>query len=143
MAARKTAAKPAAKAKPVKKKAAIAPRRASRKAPKPQPSQDEYVTILVPSELSERLANLAVSRGVDMPTLIRVALHNLAQRSGLRDLTSKLGFGKYANEQIETVIRCDPRYITWCLKTIDSFNLSSEALDLLYEIEGSDGNDLG
>lgn len=84
--------------------------------------------------VSEVLNAMSVSRGVDVQTLVRVALRNLVQRSSFYGTETRLSFGKYRGESMETVIRCDPGYVSWALKTFEGMQLSIPALDLLNEI---------
>ncbi len=92
-------------------------------------------SITLEPDLVETLTALSASRGVDMQTLIRVGLRNLAQRQNFYSLTTVIGFGKYRGEKMETVIRCDPGYVDWMTKNNTSAEFSESALDLLREIQ--------
>ena len=95
-------------------------------------------TIELPQDIAKRLDTMAESRGVDVSTLVRVSLHNLSRRSSYYDLDTRLGFGKYADENMEMVIRCDPSYISWCLKNLEKMQLSERALALPEKMERPD-----
>jgi hypothetical protein len=122
------------RAKPAPKKAA-AKKLAPKRTRKPAVVAQDTLYITLESGVGEVLQAMAVSRGVDMHTLVRVALRNLVQRSSFYGLETRLTFGKYRNETTETVIRCDPGYVVWMLKTFDGLQLSEAALDLLSEIQ--------
>lgn len=94
------------------------------------------VTVQLPVAMLETLGAMAKKSGVDISTLVRVSLHNLAKRGSYYDLSTKMLFGKYASETLETVIRCDPGYINWAMKNVDGFEVSEAGLNLLSEIEG-------
>lgn len=87
--------------------------------------------VALPQEVFDTLTRMAESRGVDVATFIRVGMMNLQRRAGYYDLGTKLRFGKYADASMEDVIRCDPGYVEWAARTLDSFELSAEALALL------------
>lgn len=97
------------------------------------PEPESLVIVLDPG-VAEVLKALSNKRGVDVQTLIRVSLRNLAQRTNYYDLGTSLSFGKYRGETMETVIRCDPQYVVWAQKTFDGLELSDSCLDLLTEM---------
>lgn len=41
-----------------------------------------------------------------------------------------LRFGQYKGDELWLVIETDPGYITWCIETIESFELDNEAYAL-------------
>jgi hypothetical protein len=93
------------------------------------------VTINLPIEMVERLDVLAVKRGSSVQDLVRLSLHNLSRHETILDLESKVGFGKYSTETMNTVIRADPSYVTWMLKTIERVTLSEACLDLIADLD--------
>lgn len=110
-------------------------RKAVEPTPIPVPIVERPAMFTVEANLAFKLYRMADNRGVDVGTLVNVALHNLVLRDGILDLDSKLTFGKYAGLAVETVIRCDPRYVRWLVGNTDRVNLSDECLELLTEIE--------
>jgi hypothetical protein len=89
-------------------------------------------------DLGQKLETMAAARGTTVETLIRLGVQNLTLRGGVMCLSDVMQFGKYHGEAVENVIPCDPRYIRWCLKAIDRFSLTEDAIDLLYQVEHSD-----
>ena len=49
--------------------------------------------------------------------------------------------GRRVGEALETVIRCDPGYAAWMVKTLDGLQFSEAALDLLAEIHTAAGRE--
>jgi len=102
------------------------------------------IVVELPPMIADRLESMAKERGTDISTMVRVSLHNLARRSNYYDLNTKLGFGKYGEEIMEAVIRCDPGYISWCLRELEKFTLSADCLALMERIEnGTEGEPEG
>lgn len=94
----------------------------------------ESLVVTLDPGVADVLKALSDKRGVDVQTLIRVSLRNLAQRTNYYDLGTSLSFGKYRGETMETVIRCDPGYVQWAQKTFEGMELSDACLDLLTEM---------
>jgi len=46
-------------------------------------------------------------------------------------LAHRLTFGKYKGKTVQEVIDQNPRYLDWCLETIEWFDLSAEAREAL------------
>lgn len=44
------------------------------------------------------------------------------------NLSDKLGFGKYRNQTLLSVLQRDVKYVYWCLNNVQEFELSNEAL---------------
>lgn len=83
-----------------------------------------------PSEaMCAKLTAAADAKGVDVDTLVRIALANLARP--FYALEDRMGFGKYATETVETVIRCDPSYALWAARNVDRFRLNDDATIVL------------
>ena len=95
------------------------------------------VSISLPVAVARRLEKLAAQRGTSISELVRVASHNLMRRSSFYDLGTRVGFGKYHEETMETVIRCDPGYVSWCSRNMEKFELSAECLALLEHVESA------
>ena len=98
-------------------------------------TKPQGVLVRLPADTADRLNSLAKQRGVPLGTLIRVALLNLSRQTRYFDLTTKVDFGKYSGELMEAVIRCDPAYIAWAMRTVDRFELSAPCLSLLAQME--------
>lgn len=94
----------------------------------------ETISVELDANVVETLQHLSVKRGVDLSTLIRVAMCNLAQKQTYYTLETPLTFGQYRGEKLETVIRCNPDYVAWILQKFDNLELSESALVLLKEI---------
>ena len=127
------------------KKKSQAPVRKSRRRPSESKGKaralavDQVVTpapqgLVLEPEIDAALRALAAERGMDLSTLVRLFLRNMAVKSNYYGLDTALRFGKYNGETVETIIRFDPSYIEWCLKNIEGMHLSEEALDLLVSI---------
>ena len=91
----------------------------------------KLVSIEVPKDVAELLKTEASQRGVDIPTFLKVALRNVSPPAKEYDLKDTLLFGKYNGLTLETVIKCDPKYIRWVSKNVDTFGMSDAACDLL------------
>jgi predicted DNA-binding protein (UPF0278 family) len=87
--------------------------------------------VYLPRELVNELEKFASGRGVEVATLVRVALSAVIRNGRYYELDTKMMFGKYTGETMETVIRIDPGYIKWCLGKIEGMCLSLDALRLL------------
>lgn len=98
------------------------------------PTSDIH-TIVLPKELIDTILQIAEKRKTDMATVVKLAMMNLTRCSGQYDLNTKMRFGKYADATLEGVIRCDPGYVHWAIRTLDNFNLSAEATELLEQVE--------
>ena len=89
------------------------------------------VTVKLPLALHAQLLAQAEERNTDISTLVRMGLYNLSRRPRLYTLASVVGFGKYRDESMESVIRCDPGYIHWAVRVVESFNLDTNCKQLL------------
>lgn len=114
--------------------------RRKREAPLPVEPTELTVSVALPVAIARKLEKLAAQRDTTISELIRVASHNLIRRSSFYDLDTRLGFGKYHDEAMETVIRCDPGYVSWCAKNMEKFELSAKCLALLEGIEKAGRN---
>jgi hypothetical protein len=90
---------------------------------------------LVPAGLMDSITLMADQRGVEVADILRLAVANFQNRDRPYGLGVLLGFGPYATEDVETVIRVDPRYIHWCLQTVNGFVLDLHACNLLRQID--------
>lgn len=95
------------------------------------PAEPTGLTITLEPDLAKTLTELSEARGVDVQTLVRVGLRNLVQRTNFYSLCTPLAFGKYRGETMETVVRCDPSYVDWMIKTSTTAEFSEVVLDLL------------
>ena len=87
----------------------------------------------VPIELGlyNQLSDFAAARGLTVQDLIRVGCLALLRQGRYHDLTTKLSFGKYAGETVETVVRLDPGYVQWLLANTDKLMVSDGVTALL------------
>lgn len=92
-------------------------------------------------ELAQKLMALSAAKGVSVDTLVRVALHSLSAHVGFYSLDTRMGFGKYATETVETVIRCDARYALWAAENVDRFRLGDDAQALLSNVLDGAGDE--
>lgn len=99
------------------------------------PDGSRAIVVRLPEAVIDTLTRLSQARGVEVSDLIRLSLLNLNQRHRLYDLGTRLGFGKYNGEGLETVIRTDPGYVRWAVGALDNFTMSEAALTLLDEME--------
>jgi hypothetical protein len=95
------------------------------------------MNILLSEELGSKLLEMARVREAPVEDIIRVALQSLTGSIVLYALDDKIGFGKYAQETVETIIRCDPRYILWAITNTERFRLGRAAMALFEEITGT------
>jgi len=92
---------------------------------------DKPVQVSLSRELHDKLSEFAYSRGTDIETLVRVATSTLLRVGRYYALDTRIAFGKYIGETMETVVRVDPGYVRWCLEKIDGLCLSDDATALL------------
>ena len=85
----------------------------------------------VDPDLFKRATDFAGKRGLDIGTLVRVALSSVLRTGRFYAPDTKLTFGKYVGETMETVIRLDPGYVRWALDKIEGLCLSPDAEQLL------------
>ena len=48
-------------------------------------------------------------------------------------LDSLLGFGKYRGNTVKKVLNHDPSYITWCLESIEWFDMSDQDREYVFK----------
>ena len=110
-----------------------------KKKPSVVPIASATVVPIAP-ELLKRATDFAAKRGLDMETLVRVAITSVLRTGRFYALDTKLTFGKYIGETMGTVIRLDPGYVRWALDKIEGLCLSADAEQLLdvmlQQIEG-------
>lgn len=92
------------------------------------------ITVSVPIRLLERSLSVLAERRTTMDDFVRLQLKRLTRSTKFYGLEDKLTFGKYREELLETVIRADPSYIAWCLREIEGYALTVEALELLSQM---------
>jgi len=98
------------------------------------PTVSDTVQISLSRDLACRLMDFANARGTDIETLVRVAASSLLRTGKWYALDTRLAFGKYIGETMETVIRLDPGYVTWILQKVEGLCISDEAAALLDKI---------
>ncbi len=90
--------------------------------------------IEVPEEVMEDALPILKRRGIKLDAVVTVYLRALivsAEHTTMRGLEDAMPFGKYRGATIEHVIRTDPRYINWLLRTADNFLIDEKAAILL------------
>lgn len=92
------------------------------------------VTVDLPDKLVRDAERLLTERGTNIQDFVRLQFKTLVKHNRLYDLNDRYTFGKYEDERISTVIRGDPHYVAWCLRTVAGFALTPPALDLLSEM---------
>lgn len=93
-----------------------------------------HCPIYLTPERAEELITLSVQRGVTVDALLGVALANIKASRRTLCLGDKMPFGKYLGQPVESVVRCDPRYVEWMARTVESVCLSERAVRLLKEM---------
>ena len=92
------------------------------------------VTIELPAALYEQACYDLARRGTTLDEYVRLKLKGMTARKWFYGLKDTFTFGKYRGETVENVIRGDPEYCIWALKTVDGFDLHPEALELLTDM---------
>lgn len=59
------------------------------------------------------------------------------KHSHMYNLTDSLQFGKYRGYVLQTVLLQKPKYISWCIKNVDGFRMSSRAWDYAVSIDAT------
>lgn len=70
-------------------------------------------------------------RNLDPNDFLTLMIRSFCRGPQIFALDEKLWFGKYANVELETVIRGDPAYIRWLLQHSTWFEIDAEAMELL------------
>jgi hypothetical protein len=92
----------------------------------------------LPDEVGADMEKFCVERNVSISDLIRVSIRQVGRHPLRYELDTKLKFGKYNGETIETIIKIDPEYILWAASTIDGFKLSEKCGQLIEFLLGGD-----
>ena len=87
--------------------------------------------IVIDPKLLKRANEILAERGTTMEQWLKLQLKSLIKHRRVYNIREKLTFGKYEGEIVEDVIRADPSYMSWCLRTIAGFALSFDGLELL------------
>lgn len=90
--------------------------------------------VYIPDHLVEQAQQILDERGTDFSSFIRMQLKTLTKHSRFYGLADRYTFGKYDGEYMEAVIRTDPDYVAWCLRTVAGFGLTPEALEVLSQM---------
>lgn len=94
------------------------------------------VVVHLEADVHDALAGQLEGRGSTIEKFFQVAARGYLRRPQNYELQTKLGFGKYYGEQLETIIRLDPRYIRWCIGNLaGGFVMSEMAHDLLEKVD--------
>lgn len=91
-------------------------------------------TVELSVDLFLRLSKFAASRGLDVESLIRVATTAIMRANRYYDIDTVVTFGKFSGEKMETIVRLDPGYVSWCAEHISGFCLSEDCSVLLDEM---------
>lgn len=94
-------------------------------------SKDVIITVAVPGDLLDKALAVLDSRGSSLEDHVRLQLRRLIRKPKVYGLEDVITFGKYRGEHMNAIIRADPSYATWCLRNIEGFTLSTEALEVL------------
>jgi hypothetical protein len=97
------------------------------------------INVTVPIDLYMKACERLESNGSTIDDLVRLHLRAYTSSRHLYGLRDTMGFGKYRDELIETIIRTDPDYVMWALRTTERFGLKQDAANLLLELT-EDGN---
>lgn len=95
------------------------------------------VDLQIPIGLYNELIPILNQRGVSMPQLLMFhlrALVNAENKHRTLSLHSIMPFGQYAGEIVETIIRINPRYVSWLLTSANPIVLDGDAQRLLEEL---------
>ena len=114
---------------------------------KPDKLKRMKVTILLEKKLVEAVTEKLGVRGTDIATYLQLHLRSFARAKAVLHLKDSMNFGKYFGEKVENVVRTDPSYIAYCLKTDGGTKFASDVLLLLEELsekerEASDPEDI-
>lgn len=99
----------------------------------------DYILLEIEAGLFKTIMEMAQARKVSTSDLIRLGLRNLTKTPKFFGLSDLMGFGKYAREKVETVIKIDPGYVSWACEHVDRFKLNEEAQELLASIDEDAG----
>jgi hypothetical protein len=94
----------------------------------------EVSLLWLETPLVERLMTLSRNRGAKIEDILTIALANIEASVRTLDLSSKLPFGKYAGQVVETVTRVDPGYIDWMVRKVESVTFTPAVINLLKEM---------
>lgn len=97
-------------------------------------AHEEVLTVTVPKELLEQVLPRLQEQGTTIDAFVRMALKSYAKKPIEYKLADPLGFGKYAGETLEEVMRVYPDYIRWCLENVGGFQLAADAQKLLKKL---------
>jgi len=99
------------------------------------------ISVSVPAELVDEAGALLQQRGVAIDQAVAVFLRSLLRTNRaarVMELGDKLRFGKYRGETLDTIIRIDPRYVSWLTSAVDRpMLISDQAADALATAEAS------
>lgn len=97
------------------------------------------LTIRVPEHLLEQVEEKLEQKGSSVEDLIRTSMRRYVRMPDVFHLKTKMSFGQYKDELIETLVRLEPRYILWCMQNIHGFQLGEDARDLLDSLLPDEG----
>lgn len=95
------------------------------------------VPLEIPADTYNKLQPLLQRRGVQIQDLINLHLRSLVtldERSKAYTLQDEMPFGQYKGENVELVIRANPRYAAWLVNTSETFHFDQDAIDLINAI---------
>lgn len=93
--------------------------------------ETDHVNVRLPTDLANRLHSFAEQRGLLLEDVVRVATSTMLRSNKFYMLDTRLQFGKYAGEMMETVVRLDPGYVRWAINKIEGIAVHDDVLKLL------------
>jgi hypothetical protein len=108
-----------------------------RKDEPPEHPSHVYITVPVPYEIAEQVADLMARRGLDVQQAINLFLVSLVTSSSRRaavGLADAMPIGKAKGVPVETLIRLEPSYVAWLCENVETFRLRPDAQDLLRQM---------
>lgn len=87
--------------------------------------------IYLPRDLADKLRAFCELRGTTVADLVRISLTRMLRANKYHDLDTPLGFGKYAGERMEAIVRLDPGYVRWALDNIEGLVVGDGVIELL------------
>lgn len=99
----------------------------------PKPTETK-VSVDIDRELASKLLDFSIARGLTVQAVIRVATTTMMKANRFYDLDTRIAFGKYVGEPMETIIRLDPEYVRWAMENISGLGLTVACQNLLSDM---------
>lgn len=94
------------------------------------------ITVKIEADLYKEVQAQFKQRGTAIENFVKLQLIAFAKNKTIIDLGDKMPFGKYAGALVEDVIRGDPKYSMWLMSQDFATKLSSDAMELIQNING-------